>query len=655
MAGRLRPGPGVFGLLAFVVGLSGCAGTGVPGGTADPGAGVQVSDPQQQEVRSVHGAVATASVWATEVGARILAEGGNAADAAIAAAWALAVTEPSMSGIGGRSSILVRTPDGEVSGIDGLNQVPRSYREGVAPEGYDRVAIPGVPAALQRLHEAQGSFPMARLLEPAIRLAEEGFELPEPEAARLAGAAEDLLAFSPEAARGTYLQPDGTPWPAGTRLRQPELAETLKILRDEGVEAFYRGRIAARMDADMRARGAFVTADELAGYEALPAYVVRGSYRGYGLVSNFRPASGHAVIQALQTLEAATPEGLPPLWRDGRVDPVAHAQWAALLGQVMEQAIGERNRVEAGGEAASAALLTSGAHAAVRAAELVRPWISGAEMGGAPGAGREVGAAQARTDLPTFFLRATLPREEEQPERGGGATSGVPGAMDPSGPPGTLVTDPRDREATTHLTVVDARGMIVSLTQSLGPSMGARVVAPGLGFLYATRLGAVPGSRPASTIAPTLVLRPDDTLLAGLGGAGDARILSAVIQTVSRLVDHGLSLEQAVAAPRVHPDGVHRFRIETIEPGPGGAAPGGLESGWGEAERRHLGHWGFTLEPTPPGYFGRVHAVGWTPGIPQRSTSGFPDPPPAGEAHGVAEPRWDGGAASPRQPPPQGR
>jgi gamma-glutamyltranspeptidase/glutathione hydrolase len=617
-------------ILAPVLGVGGCARSGeVDPAIQPPGEGQDlipttrpgellrpgVTDPTLQTIRSPHGAVAAASVWAAEAGARVLAEGGNAADAAVAAAWALAVTEPSMSGLGGRASIVIRTPGGEVNGIDGLNQVPRSYREGVAPAGYDRAAIPGVPAALARLHAEHGSLPMARLLDPALRLAEEGFELPAPEAERFRGAAEDLLAHSPEAARGTFLQSDGTPWPAGTRLRQPDLARTLRILRDEGVEAFYRGEVARTIDADMRARGGFVTADELAAYEALPARIVQGTYRGHALVSNFRPASGHAVIQALQTLEAATPEGVPPVSRGAGIDPEGHARWAALLGQAMGQAIEERNRVVEGSEAAAAALLTSRGHARTRAGELLHPWME------------EVG----REGVSTLFLRPGWRAEGGQAE-----------SM-----PGRLVTDPRDRESTTHLTVVDARGMAVSLTQSLGPSMGARVVAPGLGFLYATRLGAEPGSRPSSTIAPTLVLRPDGSLLAGLGGAGDARILSAVIQTVSRMIDHGLPLDQAVAAPRVHPDGERRFRVEVTEEGAG-------EGGWSAAERRRLEAWGFELEHSPPGYFGRVHAVGWTPGIPVRATGGVPDPARVGEAHGVAEPRWNGGAAAPREAPPAG-
>ncbi len=616
---RFRARPELLLSALLLLATAGCL-PGTGGGGAGPGA-APVTDPTLQVVSSEQGVIAAASVWAAEEGARVLAEGGNAADAAVAAAWVLAVTEGSMSGIGGRASIVIRHPGGRVHGIDGLNQVPRSYREGVAPDGYDRAAIPGVPAALARLHEEHGSLPMPRLLAPAIRLAEEGFPLPEPEATRMAGAAEDLRAHSPEAATGSYLQPDGAPWPAGTRFRQPELAGTLRAMADEGVEVFYRGWVADSIDADMRRAGGFVTADELAAYEALDALAVTGSYRGYTLHSNFRPASGHAVVQALQTLEAATPAGAP---RPGAGDPAsdreAHARWAALVGQAMEQAIGERNRIVDGSEEASARLLTSVEHARTRAAEFTMPGAPAAIPGG-PG-DPPAGAREAEAPEPVLDLR--IASQERDVVAAGGSWVDFPGR-------GHFVAGPADREATTHLTVVDASGMVVSLTQSLGPSMGARVVAPGLGFLYATRLGAVPGSRPSSTIAPTVVLRPDGTLLAALGGAGDARILSAVIQTVSRMVDHGLPLDAAVAAPRVHPDGRVEGQLRLrVEDGPVGA--------WSAAEREALEGWGFVLEPSPSGYFGRVHAIGWSPAAGGGA---------GGTALGVAEPRWDGGAAAP--------
>jgi len=557
------------GILGLVLVLAACSPAEIA--PVAPAGVIPVGDPSAQVARSPRGVVASASVLATEVGARVLAEGGNAVDAAVATAFALAVVEPSMSGLGGRASILIRTPEGEVHGIDGLNQVPSGYREGSgADPRYERAAIPGVPAALGRALEEHGSWPLPRVMDGAIRLAGEGFRLPAAEAGRWAGAAAELR--GQPAALGSFLHPDGTPRSPGERVTQPLLARTLRGIAQEGVQLFYRGWIADSIHADMVRNGAFITGEELAAYQALTAIPATGGYRGHHLHSNFRPAAGHAVIQALQTLEAV-----------GELPPTAgEAAWGALVGQAMHGALEDRNQ-RRGTEPESARLLTSPEHAATRAEGIVRPGSTTAHPDGR-------GA-----------LRESFPQAA--------AFS-----------PGVLVGAPSDREATTHLSVADADGWVVALTQSLGPSMGTRLVAPGLGFLFATRLGSEPGSRPSSTIAPTLVVRPDGRPLMALGGAGDARIVSAVIQVVSRVLDHGMSLEEAVAAPRIHPDGPLALRLES---GPLGS--------WAPAERERLAASGFTIEDSPSSFFGRVHAVALE----------------EGGVLGVAEPRWNGGAAGP--------
>jgi gamma-glutamyltranspeptidase/glutathione hydrolase len=539
---------------------------------APPASATAITDPKAQQASTPNGVVASATTQATEVGARVLAEGGNAVDAAVAIGFALAVTEPSMSGLGGRTSVLVRAPNGETHGIDGLNQVPKSYRENSGvPDVYERAAIPGVPAALTSALAQYGTWPLARVIEPAIALAENGFILNDGEADRWASAKEELAKFG--AGVGTYLRADGTVWRAGDRVTNPLLARTLRRLATEGVASFYRGSIAAEIDKDMAEHGGFLRRDELAGYEALPAILVTGTYRGYHLTSNFRPAAGHSVIQALQMMEdIAVP---------GADEP---ARWAAVVGQAMQLAIADRG-VRRGTEAESATFLTSRDHARERATQIVVP------------------------------ERGADPRPSEiEPYQGAAFWN----------PPGTLVTAPTDREATSHYAVVDREGRFVSITQSLGPAMGTRLVAPGLGFIYATRLGTVPGSRPASTIAPTIVVPPGAAPIIALGCAGDARIISAVIQVISRVVDHKMSLADAVAAPRVHPDALKTLRIEE-----------GPVAAWRAADRARLEKWGFTLIGAPSGFFGRVHAV-------MRS------PTPGATATGVAEPRWTGGAAGPR-------
>jgi gamma-glutamyltranspeptidase / glutathione hydrolase len=570
---------------------------------AETAPAAHISEPTAKVARSTAGMVASAAVPATEVGARVLAEGGNAVDAAVATGFALAVVEPSMSGIAGRASIVIRTSDGRVAGIDGLNQVPAGFRDG-APAGYDRAAVPGALAALTRALEEYGTWPLARVMAPAIRLAEDGFVLEEGEAGRFASAVEDLARHPSSSA--VFLRSDGMPYEAGERFRQPELARMLRAVAEEGPSVFYQGWIADSIHADMARHGGFITREDLAGYRALDAIPVEGSYRGHTVLSNFRPASGHAVIQALKTLEEVP--GSEELLRND-------VHWALLVGQAMHFAIADRNRRE-GSEEESAGRLTSREHARARAGELRVPetTTAGARAGARGGAELAATGSLFGDDPESALSRRAAP----------GPATRLPGAADPRFPwrPGELVSDPADREATTHFSVADADGTVVAVTQSLGPSLGTRLVAPGLGFLYATRLGSEPGSRPSSTIAPTVVLGPGGEPLVALGGAGDARIISAVIQVLSRSIDQGLSPEEALRAPRVHPDGPAALRVEE-----------GVD-GWDAGVRSALEAAGFEISTAPPGFFGRVHAV-WSE---------------AGEVVGAAEPRWAGSAAGPLPP-----
>jgi len=388
--------------LSVLIVLSACASRSsapaTPASPAATGASTSaITNPTAQLAESANGVVASATTQATEVGARVLAEGGNAVDAAVAIGFALAVTEPSMSGLGGRASVLVRLAGGEMRGIDGLNQVPRGYRENSGiPDVYERAAIPGVPAALASALEQHGTWPLARVLEPAIALAENGFILIEGEADRWASAREELAKFG--SGLGTYLKADGTVWRAGDRVTNPLLARTLRRLATEGVASFYKGSIAAEIDNDMAAHGGFLRKDELAAYEALPAIVVAGAYRGYQLASNFRPAAGHSVIEALQMMENIAVPG-----------PDEPARWAAVVGQAMQLAIADRG-VRRGTEGESAAWLTSREHASERAKQIIVP------------------------------ARGADPRPSEiEPYQGAAFWN----------PPGTLVTAPTDRSAST--------------------------------------------------------------------------------------------------------------------------------------------------------------------------------------------------------------
>jgi len=522
-----------------------------------------ITDPTAQVAVSRHGMVASASQLATGVGAEVLRKGGTAVDAAVATAFALAVAEPTMSGLGGRTSIVIRDATGATHGIDGLNQVPSGFQSG-APPGYSQAAIPGTPAALARAQVEHGSWSLAEVLAPAIRLAEEGFPMPPGEAARLSAARSTLLQH--EASARYFLRPDGTAYGAGEHFVQSDLARALRAIAEGGIDVFYHGWIADSIHSDMTEQGGFITRTELAGYEALPAITAEGSYRGWRLVSNFRPSSGHTVVQALQMMEEFDAPG-----------PDEPAQWGSLIGEAMRLALADRHR-SFGSPEASAHVLTSKEYARQRAADMAVGTPSGAPVAAGVGAGSDTPFEQGDT----WF----------------------------SG----------DLESTTHLATADASGRAVSITQSIGPSAGTRLAARGVGFLYATRLGSTPGSRPSSTISPTLVLAPDGTFALALGGAGDTRIISAVIQTISRWVDHDMSVEEAVAAPRLHPLGSSELRVE-----------GAL---WPTSDRDALSALGFTVSTAAATWFGRVHAVDFDP--------------MSGDFTGAADPRRDGSAAGPR-------
>ncbi|HSM60382.1 MAG TPA: gamma-glutamyltransferase [Longimicrobiales bacterium] len=513
-----------------------------------------------QVSRSPIGAVSSAHPLATAAGVRMLEAGGNAADAAVAAAFAIAVVEPSMNSIGGRNQILVRLPDGTVAGIDGTTQAPATYDPDRAPQashGYPVIGVPGAAAGLLELHARHGSLPLEVVMAPAIDYAENGFRLLPGEAARQASAADRSAEFPGTAA--IYLEPDGSPRDPGELLVQRDYARTLRALAAGGRAAFYEGDIARKIAADMEAHGGAVTLESLAAYRALDARVVRGSYRGYELVGLDVPSAGVVCIQALQILE--------------RFDKakMTDAQWAGVAGQALSIASRE---LDAMGTDTAAARATSPDWARQMAERIRAP---------------------------------------------GHAPTGE--AFPPAGP------RPDDQGHTTHLTAADGRGMFVALTQTLGPSMGSSVVTPGLGFLYAATLGGYlgrvePGERARSFVSPFMVLRDGQPVLV-LGAAGGARIVSGIVQVVSRVIDDRMPLADALAAPRVHMAG-STLDAETT--------PG---TGWRPEDLRLMRSLGLEVSENPrEGAFSRVHAVQYDPAT--------------GTWTGAADPDWEGSAQAPR-------
>ena len=561
------------------------------------------------------GVVVAAQPLAAAAGAQMLGAGGNAADAAVAAAFAISVVEPSMNSIGGRTQILVRLPDGTFAGIDATTQAPATYDPETAPQasyGYPTVGVPGAVAGLSRLLRDYGTLPLADVMAPAIELAEGGYRLLPGEAIRQGAGADQLAEF--DGSRAHFLTPDGVAREAGDLFTQPDLAATLRAIAEGGEDAFYRGPIAERIVADMEAHGGAVTASSLAEYRALDVPIVHGSYRGFDLIGTDVPASGAVTIGILHILENFDMASLDS------------DSWAGLVGTSVARAFEERVAARGSGFAGFA-FMTDKEWAADVAAGMEVP---GAVLGR---------AASAATPA---FLAPSLARAAFSPASNLAAPS-VPYALAsrpvelaaPFSLRGAAMVDwdgstwGAASSHTTHLSAADGAGMYVSLTQTIGPNLGSKVATPGLGFLYAATLGGYlghmePGERARSSISPLMVVKDGQPILV-LGAAGGARIISAVVQAALRVVDQGMSLPDALAAARVHPiDG--GIAMET--------SPG---IGWSPDDVAEVASWGMEVQEVErAGAFGRIHGI-WVD-------------PETGEMVGVADPDWEGAAVVPVSP-----
>ena len=519
---------------------------------------------QQKVVRSKNGVVTTAHPLATNAGIEILESGGNAMDAAVAAAFTLSVVEPSMSGIGGRAQILIYTVDKEVHGIDATTQAPAYYEfddtAGVE-YGYQTIAVPGVVKGLTDGLKDFGSLTLEQVMEPAIGYAQNGFVLLPGEAYRQESVKDILNEFT--GTRQYYMNEDSTAKHAGQWIIQSDLARVLKSISEKGPDVFYKGWIAQSMVADIRENGGFLTLKSLSDYKAERSHIVDGSYRSYGLKALWLPAYGAITIEALQILEA-----LPVNLNENRAwaRAVYHAIKSAYLDKKEQKTLDDAER------------FTSKSWAKKRAAGT--PFMNGSV-----------------NDASSKVIKDSIPRVQKDPE---GHTS--------------------------HLTIVDKNGMIVSLTQTIGPTMGSKVATPGLGFLYAQTMGGYlgkvePNLRVPSHISPIIVFKNDKPFLA-MGAAGGSRIPSSIVNVISRIIDHDLSLEEALNSPRVHPieEGISLEVVDKVS--------------WNNNDSTYFSKLGYTVEMKRlPGQFGRIHAV-----ILDTLT---------GEWIGCADPDWEGTSAFP--------
>jgi gamma-glutamyltranspeptidase/glutathione hydrolase len=471
---------------------------------------------QKRPAVASRGMVVTNHPLGSAAGAEMLAAGGNAVDAAVAALFALTVVEPMMVGIFGAGMTHLRLADGRHLVIDNYTTAPAAAR----PDMYRPVSATwpdylrvegdrnlvgllavGVPGTLKAWAETVARFgrlDLETVMQPATRHAERGFRATPYLMEAVTETAADLARF-PETGR-TFL-PDGAPIKPGDLVVMPEYAATLRLIAAEGPAALYRGSLGAAVVEYMRRAGGIITGEDLARYETIERAPIRGRYRGYEIAGAPPPtAGGLHVIEMLNILEGLDPRGLG----------FGTAEYFHVIAEVLK--IGFADRDACTGDPAFVDIpverLTSKEHAAARRAQ-IRP-----DRAGVYGAASGVAAGSAHT---------------------------------------------------THVTTADAEGNVVAMTQTLNNLFGAKATVPGTGMLLnntmalfdphpGTPASIAPGKRVTSSMAPTIVLR-DGRPAWALGLPGGVRIFTSVFQAVVNLIDHRMTLQEAVEAPRIWSQG----------------------------------------------------------------------------------------------------
>jgi gamma-glutamyltranspeptidase / glutathione hydrolase len=470
-------------------------------------------------VEAEHGMVVSAQHYASEVGAGILAQGGNAVDAAVAVGYALAVVDPCCGNIGGGGLMTIHLKDGRDTFINFRETAPAAATAAMyldasgqpvnklSRSGYLAAGVPGTVMGLERAAQMYGRLARAAIVAPAIALARDGYVLSRADADILDG---KRFGKDP-VARKIFLRADGTGFEAGDRLVQTDLAVTLEQIAQQGPDAFYKGPIPVAVEKASSENGGILSAQDFADYRVTEGPPLTCSYRRYRIVSAPPPSSGGTTIcEILNILEGYDLKSL-----GFNSAPSVH-----LLVEAMRHAYRDRNTY-----------LGDPAFVQNPLDRLLSKDY----------------AAEIRTDID--------------------AGSAIPAAA---------IEPPKEKAETTHYSVVDGEGNAVAVTYTINGSFGAGVIAPGTGFflnnemddftvkpgtpnLYGLVQGdanaIAPGKRPLSSMAPTLV-EQDGRLLLVLGSPGGSRIITAVLETILNIVDYDMAPQQAVEAPRLHYQGL---------------------------------------------------------------------------------------------------
>ncbi|MBY0087267.1 gamma-glutamyltransferase [Brevibacillus brevis] len=471
------------------------------------------------------GIVAVSHPAAAQVGRDILAKGGNAIDAAAGIQFALNVAEPYMSGIGGGGFMMIYVKDqNKVTVIDSREVAPAK----VTPDMFlqadgkpipfeerhtsgQAVGVPGTLLGVEQALKSYGTWDLEKVIEPSIELAEKGVRVNWVSAQFIANSMEKLKKHETAA---QVFAPNGVPLKEGEMLVQPQLAKTLKIIRDKGADALYEGEIGKALVEEVQRTGGSMSLDDLRAYQVKEREPVRGMYRGYEVISMAPPSSGGlTLIQILKLMEGY----------DNKKDGIGSVAYLHHLIEANHLAYADR--------------------AAFMADEDVYP----------------VPKKGLIADKYIKERRQLIHEETANAD----IVAGDPWKYDPGKKPEVSIKlrDQSPVKQTTHFSVMDRWGNIVAYTTTIEDIFGSGVMVPGYGFMLNNELtdfdaipGGVnqvePGKRPRSSMTPTMVLKDGKPFLA-IGSPGGSTIIASVSQTILNVIDHGMEIEDAIRAPRI--------------------------------------------------------------------------------------------------------
>lgn len=466
------------------------------------------------------GLVLSTSDLADDIGQRVLEDGGNAVDAAVAVGYALAVTHPSAGNIGGGGFAIIHMADGTDMALDFREKAPAGATRDmylndngdVIPDasivGYQAAGVPGTVAGMSAMLEKYGTKPLPELIAPAIKLADKGFVISHHEAVKMREDGDLFRKFT--STQKYFLKSDGNTYQEGELFVQKDLANTLKAIAKNGKAGFYEGAVAELIAKDMASNGGLITKEDLANYTAVWREPVKGDYRGYGIISMCPPSSGGThIVQILNIMENADINAMGP----GSADKIH------LMAEAMRYAYADRSL-----------------------------YLGDPDF-------IDVPVAELTSKEYAKKIYDKIDKQKAVP-----SSSVRPGLEIPEG------------THTTHYSVADKYGNAVSVTYTINSLYGSGACVNGAGFLlnnemddFAAKAGVAnqfglvgsdanciePQKRPLSSMSPTIVTK-DGKLFMVVGSPGGSRIITTVLQVISNVIDHNMTISEAVSYPRVH-------------------------------------------------------------------------------------------------------